>query len=289
MYSLRKSTRDDAYFLFKVMQLAMLPTIKKSNPNYKLNLEEAFEKYISPFKPEEVDVIVFNGVDIGRLRLVKTNVEIYIGGFQILPGYQNKGIGTKVLHDLIEESLLLNIPVKLEVQKVNFKAKRFYEKNDFNEAGMTEKDFIMEFSPFKYKKEVEKLIDDFCNSFDDKDWNLMSNYLNIELAIDYESFRGTPKRKMTSKEYMEKRIIGLKGLRTVHKTEDYKFTKIKGGLKCVCNFKIKRYEQNTGNYLHSYGEYEFGIKGKLKGLKIYTIKQIVKKTVGNKSIHGASK
>lgn len=147
MYSLRKSTPEDAYFLFKVMQFAMLPTFKKINPSYTLNLKEEFKNYISPFKPGEVEVIVFDGVDIGRLRVVKTNIEIYIGGFQILPNFQNKGIGTTILQDLIKKSLALKIPIRLEVQKVNTSAKNFYEKNGFQKVGSTEKNFIMKFIP----------------------------------------------------------------------------------------------------------------------------------------------
>jgi len=244
MYRLRKSTIDDDYFLFKVMKLAMLPTNKKLNPSYKLNIEEEFERYNNPFKPKEVDVIVFNGIDIGRLRVVKTNFEIYIGGFQILPGFQNRGIGTKVLQDLIEESLALKIPIRLEVQKVNSKAKKFYEKNGFQEVGITEKDFIMKFNPLKYKEEIKKLIENFCNSFDKKDWSLIRKCLCKELEVDYESFRGKPKQKISSKEYIEQRIIGLKGLRTAHKTNDYNLTGTEDGINCVCSFEIRRYEEN---------------------------------------------
>gem|GEM_PF-6265299 len=38
MYSLRKSTSDDDYFLFKVITLAMLPTMKKTDPTYQPSL-----------------------------------------------------------------------------------------------------------------------------------------------------------------------------------------------------------------------------------------------------------
>jgi len=137
--------------------------------------------------------------------------------------------------------------------------------------------------------EIKKLIEDFCTSFDKKDWILMENCLGEELEVDYESFRGTPKQTISSKEYIEKRIIGLKRLRTVHKTKDYKIIRAGDKINCQCKFEIKRYEEDSKNYFHSYGEYEFGIKGKNNKLKIYSIKQTVERMEGDKNIHGAFK
>jgi len=137
--------------------------------------------------------------------------------------------------------------------------------------------------------EIKKLIENFCESFDKKDWNLMSNCLNEELEVDYESFRNTPRQKISAKEYIEQRKTGLKNLRTTHKTKDYKISRIEDGIACQCKFEIRRYEVNSEQYLHSFGEYEFVILQKQDDLKIIRIKQIVKRTEGDKSIHGAFK
>jgi len=42
MYTLRKPLLEDDYFLFMVMQVAMLPTKQKENPAYKLNLKDEY-------------------------------------------------------------------------------------------------------------------------------------------------------------------------------------------------------------------------------------------------------
>lgn len=136
---------------------------------------------------------------------------------------------------------------------------------------------------------VKKLIENFCQSFDKKDWMLMKNCLAEELEVDYESFRGTPKQDISSKEYIEKRIIGLKGLRTEHKTMDYKIIRNEDKINCQCKFEIRRYKEGSQNYFHSYGMYEFGIKEKNNVLKIYIIKQIVERMEGDRNIHGAFK
>lgn len=146
MHTLRKPTCADEYFLFMVMQLAMFPTKQKMDSKYKLDLEKEYEKYNSPWQLNELDIIQFNGIDVGRLRVVKTNEQIYIGGFQLLPDFQNMGIGTSVLRELIEEAERLKVPVLLEVQKANLKAKAFYERNGFTVIDQNKDNFKMKFS-----------------------------------------------------------------------------------------------------------------------------------------------
>jgi len=142
----------------------------------------------------------------------------------------------------------------------------------------------------KNMEKIKKLIENFCESFDKKDWILMRNCLSEQLEVDYKSFRGTPKQNISSKEYIEKRIIGLKGLRTEHKTKDYEVIRNEDAINCKCKFEIRRYDENDSeNYFHSYGKYEFGFKEKNNTLKIYSIKQTVERMEGEKNIHGAFK
>ncbi len=145
MYTLRKPTPADEYFLFKVIEVAMLPTKQKINPKYTLDLKNKYKEYSSPYQLHEVDIIQSLGIDVGRLRVKKTKESIYIGGFQILPEFQNKGIGTAVLLDIIQEAKTLNIPIFLEVQKVNLQAKAFYERHHFKVISNNKDDLMMKF------------------------------------------------------------------------------------------------------------------------------------------------
>jgi len=138
-------------------------------------------------------------------------------------------------------------------------------------------------------KELVTLIEIFLNSFDTKNWDQMKNCLADELKLDYQSFRGTPKYISTSDNYIAKRKIGLRGLKTEHHSSKYIITKSNGIYKCKCNFEIKRYEVSCGAYFHSYGKYKIEVK-RIKGkFKIYKIKQDVERSEGNKNIHGAFK
>ena len=55
--------------------------------------------------------------------------QYYIASLYILPNYQNRGIGTKLLNLVINKCTLQNI--YLTVDKINIKAFKFYKKNNF--------------------------------------------------------------------------------------------------------------------------------------------------------------
>jgi ribosomal protein S18 acetylase RimI-like enzyme len=144
IFNLRQATHEDLEFLFKVSTLAMRPTVLAINPDREFNEQEEKEKYKEKFVPNEIDIIQFEGQDVGRLRVVRSADSIYVGGIQILPEFQGKGIGTAIFKELIRESEQLNVPITLEVHDVNQDAIRFYEKLGFkskskegNQTGMT--------------------------------------------------------------------------------------------------------------------------------------------------------
>ncbi len=144
-YELRAAQKKDLEFLFEVSTKAMLPVRRVNKPNFQPNLEEEFKEYAKKFIPEKIQVIQFEKTDVGRLRVVRTSDEIYIGGIQILPKYQNKGIGSAILEDLVKQSEELKLPIKLEVAKVNKRGQKFYESFGFVTVGEKGTDWIMRY------------------------------------------------------------------------------------------------------------------------------------------------
>lgn len=147
MYTLRIAQKNDLHFLFKVSTKAMLPVRKARQPNIRLNLEKEFKEYSQKFIPDKIQVIQFNGIDVGRLRIVKSSSKIYIGGIQILPAFQQKGIGTAIFTDLIKEANELMLPIELEVDKTNEVAIKFYKKFNFVRIDEKGTDWIVKYNP----------------------------------------------------------------------------------------------------------------------------------------------
>jgi GNAT superfamily N-acetyltransferase len=147
IYGLRPARAIDLEFLFKVSSEAMATVDKALNPDKVVSKEEDFEKYKQKFNPEGVEVITYGGEDVGRLRVVRDGESIYVGGIQILPEFQGKGIGKALFEDLINESNQTGCPVTLEVHHVNVKALRFYVNLGFEESGHEVNKTLMKYNP----------------------------------------------------------------------------------------------------------------------------------------------
>lgn len=147
VFALRGSTKDDVAFLFKVSTDAMRPVTDMSDSS-KIKPEDVrFAEYREKFIPESIDVIQYNGVDVGRLRVVRSADSIYVGGIQILPEYQGRGIGTALFTELIQESNKTRVPIVLEVHDVNIQALSFYRNLGFEEGEKMRDQIVMRYLP----------------------------------------------------------------------------------------------------------------------------------------------
>lgn len=136
--SLRGAREEDLEFLFEVSTEAMRPVVELLHPEGVPDRTEEFRRYKERFNPEKIQVIQYDGKDVGRLRVVRFSASIYVGGIQILPEFQNKGIGNAIFAELLAESKRKRIPIILEVHDVNTRARAFYKKFDFKEIGREE-------------------------------------------------------------------------------------------------------------------------------------------------------
>ena len=64
----------------------------------------------------------------------------------LLPSVQNRGIGTRLVRDLLDEAAAAGLPLRLRVLRVN-PARRLYERLGFVLSGETETHFTMERLP----------------------------------------------------------------------------------------------------------------------------------------------
>ena len=148
LFTLRQATEEDLLFLYRVSTEAMSPVSELSDSLEKSE-EERFAEYKKKFAPEAIQVIQHNGIDVGRLRVVRSFDSIYVGGIQILPEHQGKGIGTALFTELIEESNQTRIPILLEVHDVNTRAIAFYKSLGFEEGERVKNQTILRYLSIK--------------------------------------------------------------------------------------------------------------------------------------------
>ncbi len=117
-YSLRETVPEDLDFLYELFSSAMEPIYEAmGRTKYQL----PFENFREMFQSDKgrTKVIQYLGYDVGRIRVVTSFNEIYLSELQILPDFQNLGIGSAVLRDLVQEADRTRKILALEVHAVN--------------------------------------------------------------------------------------------------------------------------------------------------------------------------
>lgn len=94
-----------------------------------------------------VSIIEVDGVRVGMVQLFEEPSSVEVGEIQVQTSYQNRGIGTRVLSDIIANAHRHGKCVRLEVGLKNDKAFRLYERLGFRRVAQSETHHHMECEP----------------------------------------------------------------------------------------------------------------------------------------------
>jgi len=138
-------TEKDKPFLEKLYastrweELQPVPWTDEEKLNFlKFQFEAQHDHYMKYFTDANFDLILHKKKPIGRLYLDRREDEIRIVDIALLPEYRNKGIGSKLLHDVMAEAQSKDILVRIHVEHNN-PAMALYERLGFkkvNEEGV---------------------------------------------------------------------------------------------------------------------------------------------------------
>jgi ribosomal protein S18 acetylase RimI-like enzyme len=78
------------------------------------------------FRPEKTQIIIFQKNEIGYLTTQVSDKEIYIENLILIPKFQNKGFGTKLMNEISNKADQEGKAVRLRVLGINKKAISFY-------------------------------------------------------------------------------------------------------------------------------------------------------------------
>ena len=92
------------------------------------------------------DVILVEGEPAGRLYVHRRDKEIRLVDISFLPDFRNRGLGTRVLHDLLAEAEAAGKPLTIHVEKYN-PAMRLYQRLGFHRIDETGPYDLMEWRP----------------------------------------------------------------------------------------------------------------------------------------------
>ena len=83
---------------------------------------------------DATEIIVVDGVDVGRLNVEHRDGELYLGLIEITPAYQGRGVGGRIVQTLLDTAFAEAKPVCLNVLRVNSRAYQLYRRLGFHEV-----------------------------------------------------------------------------------------------------------------------------------------------------------
>lgn len=141
MYILRPAKKSDYNFIYHLKSVCLKEYVSAT-----WDWNEEFQQSLiaEHFDPKEIQVIIFDGQDIGQLSLEDQGKSLFLAGIYILPAFQGRGIGSAILQDLLLNARSRQLLLCLRVLKVN-PARNLYERLGFQLIGENETHYLMQY------------------------------------------------------------------------------------------------------------------------------------------------
>jgi ribosomal protein S18 acetylase RimI-like enzyme len=125
---LRKATTSDSEFAYQTKKAAFRQYIEQV-----WGWDEAEQRQLHErrFSSQGFSVIQLSGVDVGIIAIDREPDCLKLNQIFILPEYQGRGIGTACTMQVFEDATASQLPVRLQVLKVNSRAITFFQRMGF--------------------------------------------------------------------------------------------------------------------------------------------------------------
>jgi ribosomal protein S18 acetylase RimI-like enzyme len=104
-------------------------------------------QYEGQFPDALHEIILLDGIPVGRLMTTRSEEEVFAIDIAILTGYRSRGIGAIVFKELMREAEASNRPLNFSVLVSNHKAIKFYKRLGMDFIGDTGSHYILRWQP----------------------------------------------------------------------------------------------------------------------------------------------
>lgn len=140
-FTLRAVSEADYRWLWDLKRLTMRPYVEQTWGGWDDIAQERFFRH--NFTPATIQIIVVNGADAGLLNIERESRELFLANIQIRPTFQGRGLGSAVVRTVLESAAALQLSVRLQVLKVNTRARDLYLRLGFTIYQETLTHFLM--------------------------------------------------------------------------------------------------------------------------------------------------
>ncbi|MFF5380298.1 GNAT family N-acetyltransferase [Pedobacter suwonensis] len=135
MIHFRNATNADFNLAFQIKKTSIKPYIAQI---WGWDDDVQLEFHIKDFNPEKTKIFFDESNEaVGLMVTSEDDTNIYLQSLLLRQNAQGKGLGTKILRELIEQARSRSKQIKLQVFKVNNRAKALYERLGFITIGQT--------------------------------------------------------------------------------------------------------------------------------------------------------
>ncbi|MEO8000178.1 MAG: GNAT family N-acetyltransferase [Gemmatimonadaceae bacterium] len=138
--SLRAANNSDQEFAFLVKRAALGSYVEQV-----WGWNDDFQRrfHASDWTSHRPDIITCDAEAIGTLEVVRHSDHLYVGAFYLLPAWQRRGVGSRLLQDVVERGFRERLPIRLQFLKIN-PVRSLYERHGFRITGETLTHFLAE-------------------------------------------------------------------------------------------------------------------------------------------------
>lgn len=126
--SYRDAVAGDREWLFRLKAAAMRDYVAAV---YGWDEAEQRRRFDAGFDPGRIAIIRAAGSDVGMIEVAEEEGRFFLARIEILPAFQNRGIGTRAILGVLEKAAQKGKPVFLQVLRPN-PAKALYERLGFS-------------------------------------------------------------------------------------------------------------------------------------------------------------
>lgn len=159
MLEFRPITEDDLTFLQRLYastredELSVVPWSDEEKHQFlQMQFHAQHVFYQENFADAQFDVILIDGKPAGRLYLRRAEEEHRIVDIALLPEHRGKGIGRRLMQDILDAASEAKKMVRIHVEQNN-PAMRLYDRLGFKKVGETGVYYLMEWTPPKVDTE----------------------------------------------------------------------------------------------------------------------------------------
>ncbi len=129
MISIRPATTADATFIEETYLISLRDSIAEARGGWGESRER--QQFDDQFQLQHSYIVQHDGANVDFFTLMSEPSALTLHTLCIAPSYHGQGIGSEVMHGIINNARQSDVVLKLSVLKVNRRARAFYERLHF--------------------------------------------------------------------------------------------------------------------------------------------------------------